>query len=98
MKRCQVSLGGGDDGSGTGLPSRPKSVPGSSGACTSGITASTGFDVATTLAVDFTDLRTGRSGIGLLSGPGAATTAAGDEEDSITGRLTPISASGSFHS
>ena len=59
MKRCQGSRGGGDVGSGTGSLSRPESGPGSSGACTSGITGSTGF----ALAADFADLRGGGSGL-----------------------------------
>src|ERR1019366_6708321 len=100
MMRCQVSPAGGVDGSGTGSPSRPESGPGSSGACTSGITASTGFAFAADLAPDFTDLRADLSG-GLVSNSGAKTligAAAGGGTISITGRLTPISASGTLHS
>src|ERR1700690_4663864 len=67
IKRCQASRGGGEVGSGTGSLSKAQSGPGSAGACTSGITGSTGFG----LAADFADLRGG--GSGLACGTGGAT-------------------------
>src|ERR1700690_1109902 len=99
MKRCQGARGGGDVGSGTGSLSRAESGPGSSGACTSGITGSTGF----ALAVDFTDLRTGSglvsgSGTGGMTAIGAAVGRCGGGATSITRRGEPNSAHGTFHS
>ena len=64
MKRCQGPRAGGVEVSGTGSLSSPESGPGSSGACTSGITGSTGFG----FAADFAALRTG-GGSGLASDP-----------------------------
>src|SRR5665811_1847454 len=97
MKRCQGARGGGDVGSGTGSLSRAESGPGSSGACTSAITGSTGFG----LAADFADLRGAGSGLACGTGGataiGAAAGRSGGGATSITGRVTPISASGSFH-
>src|SRR5664279_548202 len=95
MKRCQGARGGGDVGSGTGSLSRAESGPGSSGACTSAITGSTGFG----LAADFADLRGG--GSGLACGTGDATTigaAAGDPvwtaDGVVSERWLPVSPNG----
>src|SRR5665213_290786 len=94
MKRCQGASGGGVVGSGTGSLSKAESGPGSSGACTRGITGSTGL----VLAAGFAVLR-GRTDGGLASTPsfGVVTSPGfGGGAISITGRVTPISASGTF--
>ena len=82
-----------------------ESGPGSSGACTSGITGSTGFGLAVAFACERTAGDAGSaSGAGCSFGAGGASSIAstggfgGGGATSITGRLTPISASGTFHS
>src|SRR6185437_2276355 len=91
MKRCQ-GTGGGVVGSGTGSLSNAESGPGSSGACTSGITGSVGF----AWTAGFADLRGGRAEDGLASISGAACAFGIGGAASITGRVTPISASGTL--
>ena len=96
--RCQTSLWRDADISGTGSPSAPGSGPGSSGACTSGITDSTGFRLSG--AFDLAALREGGIGAVLSFVPGtwSAIASTAGSVASITGLASPISASGTFHS
>src|SRR5665213_3784510 len=102
IKRCQGARGGCVVGSGMGSASRFKSGPGSSGACTSGITGSTGFVLGIFFGAGLTALFADLRATGLTSGSGAGganamdSTGASAGVNSITGRVTPISANGTF--
>src|SRR5665213_297380 len=92
IKRCQGARGGCVVGSGMGSASRFKSGPGSSGACTSGITGSTGFVLGVVLGVFlgaglaalFSDLRA----TGLTSGSGAGGANAIDSTGAFAGIIS----------
>ena len=96
--RCQTSLSRDVDISGTGSTSAPGSGPGSSGACTSGITGSTSFRLAGVF--DLAALREGISDavLGFVSGAWRVIASTAGGVASITGLASPISASGTFHS
>src|SRR3974390_2913438 len=93
-KRCQGERGGG--GSDAGSLSTTGSGPGSSGACTSGITGSTGFALAACAGfADFPASSVSGAGSDACVNNGVGVLAGGDVT-SITGRVTLISASGTF--
>src|SRR6516225_687845 len=94
-KRCQAERGGGG-GSGADSLSTTGSGPGSSGACTSGITGSTGFALAAFAGfADFPGSLVSGGGVDACGNNGVGVLAGGDVT-SITGRVTLISASGTF--
>ena len=98
--RCQVSSGGGEVGSGTGSPSRPNPGPDRPAHAPAGSPARPAWPGGG-LGRGFRRLaRRPASGARLPGGATATARQAGwrRRSASITGRLTPISASGTFHS